>query len=62
MDDILNSWKEISTFVGRDVGTCIKWSRELGLPVYHIDRNSPRSSVFAYKSEIEKWFKARARL
>jgi len=45
----------------RDVSTCIKWEKELGLPVYRIDIKSKRSRVFAYKSEIDKWFKNRAK-
>ena len=56
-EDRLDSWKEIADHVGRNVGTCIKWARYLGLPVYRIDKKSPRSRVFAYKSEIDLWFK-----
>jgi len=59
--DRLDSWKEIANFINRDVSTCIKWEKELGLPVYRVDIKSKRSRVFAYKSEIEKWFKNRAK-
>ena len=59
--DRLDSWKEISEYIERDVGTCTKWTRELGFPVYHIDKKSRRSSVFAFRSEIDQWFKDKAR-
>jgi hypothetical protein len=61
-EDRLNSWKEISTYIGRDVVTCMKWSSKLELPVYRVDKNSSRSRVFAYKSEIEMWFKERSKI
>jgi hypothetical protein len=59
--DRMDSWKEIARYVNRDVATCIKWAREYGLPVYHIDKDSPRSRVFAFRSEIDQWFKSRAK-
>jgi len=58
--DILHSWKDISTFLDRGVRTCIRWERELGLPVHRIDEESSRSKVFAYKSEIDQWLKERS--
>lgn len=60
-EDRLNSWKEIAEYLAKDVATCITWSRRYQFPVYHIDKDSPRSSVYAYKSEIEKWFKSRTK-
>ncbi|MBP1768971.1 MAG: domain protein beta Propeller [Candidatus Aminicenantes bacterium] len=57
----LDSWKEISEYVRRDVGTCIKWARCYGLPVHHIDKESPRSRVFAFKTELDDWFLSRSR-
>ncbi len=58
--DILNSWKEISDYLDRNVRTCQRWKIELGLPVHRIDRSSPHSKVFAYKSEIDQWLKEKA--
>jgi hypothetical protein len=57
--DRLDSWKEIADYIGRNVGTCIKWTKYLDLPVYRIDKKSSRSRVFAFKSEIDQWFKNR---
>jgi TolB-like protein len=61
-DNILQSWKEISNYLERDTRTCLRWESELGLPVYRIDKDSLRSKVFAYKSEIDQWHKKRATL
>jgi len=58
--DRLDSWKEISAYMRRDIRTCINWEKKFGLPVHRIDKNSFRSRVFAYKSEIDQWFKNRA--
>jgi len=57
----LDSWKEIAGYIRRDVGTCIKWAKHYNLPVYHIDKNSPRSRVFAFRVEIDQWFKSKTK-
>jgi len=59
-DNILQSWKEISAYLDREVRTCHRWEDELGLPIYRIDENSPKSKVFAYISEIDEWLRERA--
>jgi TolB-like protein len=58
--DILNSWKEISYYLDRNVRTCQRWEIELALPVHRIDKNSRHSKVFAYKSEINQWLEEKA--
>jgi len=58
--DILNSWKEISYYLDRNVRTCQRWKIELALPVHRIDQNSQHSKIFAYKSEINQWLKEKA--
>jgi len=58
--DVLQSWKDISRYLERDIRTCHRWERELGLPVHRIDEKSLRSKVFAYKSEIDQWLKEKA--
>lgn len=52
--DRLDSWKEIANYIDRDIVTCWKWAKKLGFPVYHIDKNSNRSRVFSFKSDIDK--------
>jgi hypothetical protein len=56
----LNSWKEIAEYVDKGVRTCIRWEKELGLPIYRVDKKSSHSRVFTYKKEIDQWFKKRA--
>lgn len=59
-EEILDSWKAISKYLDRNVRTCSRWEKNLGMPVHRIDDNSSRSKVFAYKSEIDVWLKERA--
>ncbi len=51
---ILQSWKEIASYLGRAERTCRRWEKEFGLPVHRMD-GSPRASVFAYKEELDRW-------
>jgi TolB-like protein len=55
--EVFDSWKDISRYLERDIRTCYRWEKELGLPVYRIDQGSLRSKVFAYKSDIDGWLK-----
>lgn len=61
MDDQqrLDSWKEIALYTKRSVKTCRRWARELGFPVHWINTGAPRSGVFSYKNEIDRWFQSR---
>jgi tetratricopeptide (TPR) repeat protein len=52
--DQLDSWKEISAYLKRNIRTCQNWERELGLPVHRLD-GSPRARVFAYTGELDAW-------
>jgi TolB-like protein len=58
--EILDSWKAISTYLGRGIKTCYRWEKELGLPIHRINQDSLSSRVFAYKSEINEWLRERA--
>ena len=53
-DDLLQSWKEIAAHLGRSERTCRRWETEFKLPVHRMD-GSVRGSVFAYKTELERW-------
>lgn len=59
-EEILDSWKAISNYLDRDIKTCSRWEKKLGLPVHRIDNHSSRSKVFAYKSEIDQWLKEKS--
>lgn len=54
-ENLLNSWKEISQYLGRDIRTCFRWEKKHGLPVHRLDSESGKSRVFAYKDELDKW-------
>lgn len=57
---ILDSWKEISEYLSKDIRTCHRWEKKLGLPVHRYDDTSSRSKVFAYKHEIDEWLQKKA--
>lgn len=54
--EVLNSWKEIATYVGRGVRTVQRWERELNLPVRR-PRGKQRSAVIAIKQDIDLWLR-----
>jgi hypothetical protein len=59
---MLNSWKEIASFLNRGIRTVQRWERELQLPVHRIGKGI-RSPVFAFTAEIKLWLYAnRAKL
>ena len=56
--EVLQSWKEISAYLGRDVRTCRRWEEHLGLPVHRLN-GSPKARVLAYKDEVDHWLEIR---
>lgn len=56
----LSSWKEIAVYFGRDVRTVQLWEQKEGLPI-HRQEHSARASVYAYPSELNRWFNERLR-
>lgn len=57
--EILDSWKDVADYLKRDVRTCQRWERTMGLPVHRLD-GSPRARVFVYKDELDEWIAAKA--
>jgi GAF domain-containing protein len=55
---ILNSWKEISSYLGRGVRTVQRYET-VGLPVHRLGSAS-RSSVIAFADELDGWIRATA--
>ena len=51
---VLNSWKEIATYLGRGVRTVQRWEAELQLPI-HRPRGKNRSAVLAFRAELNEW-------
>jgi hypothetical protein len=58
-ENLLTSWKEIAAYLDRDVRTCIRWEKALGLPVHRLEPDS-KAKVFAYKDEVDRWIQARS--
>ena len=56
---LLNSWKEISSYVGRGVRTVQRWERDFGLPVRR-PGGHVRGSVIANKKELDAWLTTRS--
>ena len=54
-DERLESWKEIASYLKKGVRTVQRWERTERLPVRRHGQDRP-SSVFAYKSELDKWW------
>src|SRR5215467_7421742 len=52
--DRLDSWKEIASFLRRDVRTVQRWEKKEGLPVYR-HQHEKLGSIYAYKSELNRW-------
>lgn len=53
---ILNSWKEISGYIGRGVRTVQRWEELYGLPV-HRAAGRDRSAVYALSDEVDAWLR-----
>lgn len=54
---ILNSWKEISNYIGRGVRTVQRWEELYGLPV-HRAAGRDRSAVYALSDEVDAWLRS----
>jgi TolB-like protein/Flp pilus assembly protein TadD len=53
-EDRLDSWKEIATYLSRDVRTLHRWEEDEGLPVHrHLHRKG--ATVWARRSELDRW-------
>src|SRR6185437_3422009 len=53
-NDRLDSWKAIATYLRRDVRTVQLWEKAQRLPIYR-QRHASLPSVFAFKSELDRW-------
>jgi tetratricopeptide (TPR) repeat protein len=52
--DILNGWKEIGLYVGRDTRTVERWEKQRGLPVRRVP-GAGRATVYALTTELDEW-------
>jgi TolB-like protein/Tfp pilus assembly protein PilF len=53
-EDRLDSWKEIATYLNRDVTTAQRWEKREGMPV-HRHQHDKRGSVYALPGELDAW-------
>lgn len=57
-EKLLEGWKEIATYLKREIRTAKRWEKTEGLPVRrHLHQARP--SVYAYPSELGKWLATR---
>ena len=54
----LDSWKEIATYVKRDVSTVQRWEKREAMPI-HRHVHDKRGSVYALSSELDAWLQSR---
>src|SRR5467141_2536723 len=54
----LESWGEIAAYLRREIRTVQRWERYQGLPVRRLVIGR-LGSVYAYRSELDKWFRER---
>src|SRR5262245_53669684 len=58
VDNRLDSWKEIAAYLKRDIRTVQRWEKLEGLPVRR-HQHQKRGSAFAYRDELDAWWKNR---
>ena len=56
--EVLDSWKEISRYLNRDIRTLQRWERTKGLPVRRMP-GGDKPGVYAVKSELDRWRRSR---
>src|ERR1700686_5869618 len=57
-EDHLDSWKEIATYLKRDVTTVQRWEKREGMPV-HRHQHDRIGSVYASRAELDAWVPSR---
>ena len=57
-EDRLDSWKDIATYLKRDVTTVQRWEKREGMPV-HRHLHDKMGSVYAFRTELDGWTRSR---
>lgn len=57
-EDRLDSWKEIASYLNRDVTTVQRWEKREGMPV-HRHVHDKLGSVYASRAELDAWTQGR---
>jgi len=53
--DRLDSWKEIASYLKKEVRTVQRWEKNLHLPVRRLTQGK-QGTVFAYKTDLDTWW------
>lgn len=63
-EDLLDGWKAIADYLNRTERTVQRWEKSKALPIRRFEADSPdeQPRVFAYRSEIDAWWKRQTRL
>ena len=56
--ELLESWKDIATYLRRDVSTVQRWEKRERMPV-HRHLHDKLGSVYAFRSELDTWWRGR---
>jgi len=57
MSDRFDSWKDIASYLGREVRTVQRWESERCLPIHRLP-GGDKPRVYALKSELDLWLRA----
>jgi tetratricopeptide (TPR) repeat protein len=60
-DERLDSWKEIASYLKRSVRTVQSWEVDEGMPV-HRHFHDKRGTIYAFKPELDAWWRDRGAL
>src|ERR1700733_9668220 len=58
LEDRLDSWKEIASYLKRDVTTVQRWEKREGMPV-HRHVHDRMGSVYASRADLDAWMRSR---
>jgi TolB-like protein/Tfp pilus assembly protein PilF len=58
--DRLESWKDVATYLRRNVSTVQRWESREGLPI-HRHLHDKQGSVYAFRRELDAWRQSRLR-
>jgi hypothetical protein len=60
VNDRLDGWKAVASYLRKSVRTAQRWERELGLPVHRMQTETGEI-IYAFSAEIDDWVRERER-
>lgn len=52
--EMIDSWKGIAAYLGKDVSTVMRWERSRGLPVHRLP-GGRKATIYALAAELDAW-------